>query len=122
MSGFSRIQMSRQTPWRAANPDAVIVARPSRWGNPFSAARCYDRRLWAVHSDLSDDAVGPRVFSKLHATELAVLRFAKYARLRLKKEPEWLVELRGHDLACWCKPGHPCHADVLLELANAARP
>jgi len=30
-----------------------------------------------------------------------------------------LPELRGKDLACWCKPGAPCHADVLLELANA---
>lgn len=28
------------------------------------------------------------------------------------------AELRGHDLACWCALGQPCHADVLLELAN----
>jgi hypothetical protein len=28
-------------------------------------------------------------------------------------------ELRGKNLACWCKPGEPCHADVLLELANS---
>ena len=27
--------------------------------------------------------------------------------------------LRGKNLACWCKPGQPCHADVLLELANS---
>lgn len=27
-------------------------------------------------------------------------------------------ELRGKNLACWCKPGEPCHADVLLEIAN----
>jgi hypothetical protein len=27
-------------------------------------------------------------------------------------------ELRGKDLACWCKEGSPCHADILLELAN----
>ena len=27
-------------------------------------------------------------------------------------------ELRGKDLACWCPLNHPCHADVLLELAN----
>lgn len=27
--------------------------------------------------------------------------------------------LRGKNLACWCKPGQPCHADVLLEIANA---
>lgn len=26
-------------------------------------------------------------------------------------------ELRGKDLLCWCYPA-PCHADVLLELAN----
>jgi hypothetical protein len=26
--------------------------------------------------------------------------------------------LRGHNVACWCKPGEPCHADVLLEHAN----
>ncbi|MGC7247308.1 DUF4326 domain-containing protein, partial [Mycobacteroides abscessus] len=28
-------------------------------------------------------------------------------------------ELRGHDLACWCPLDQPCHADVLLEIANA---
>ena len=27
-------------------------------------------------------------------------------------------ELKGRDLACWCAAGCPCHADVLLELAN----
>jgi len=31
----------------------------------------------------------------------------------------YLGELRGHDLACWCPLDQPCHADVLLELANA---
>lgn len=30
-----------------------------------------------------------------------------------------LQELHGHDLACWCRLDQPCHADVLLELANA---
>ena len=33
-----------------------------------------------------------------------------------------LPELRGKDLACWCKEGEPCHADVLLELANPPDP
>lgn len=27
-----RIQMRRDRPWRRDNPDAVIVARPSKWG------------------------------------------------------------------------------------------
>lgn len=30
-----------------------------------------------------------------------------------------LQTLRGKNLACFCKPDEPCHADVLLELANA---
>ncbi len=27
-------------------------------------------------------------------------------------------ELRGKNLACWCKPSEDCHADILLEIAN----
>ena len=30
-----------------------------------------------------------------------------------------IKELRGKNLACWCREGSPCHADVLLEIANA---
>jgi hypothetical protein len=30
----------------------------------------------------------------------------------------YLAPLRGKNLACWCKLDAPCHADVLLELAN----
>ena len=29
------------------------------------------------------------------------------------------AELRGRDLCCWCPLDQPCHADVLLEIANA---
>ena len=28
-------------------------------------------------------------------------------------------ELRGHDLACFCRLDEPCHADILLRIANA---
>jgi hypothetical protein len=28
-------------------------------------------------------------------------------------------QLGGKNLACWCPIDQPCHADVLLELANA---
>ncbi|ETX26587.1 DUF4326 domain-containing protein [Roseivivax isoporae] len=31
---------------------------------------------------------------------------------------EIIRELRGKDLACWCPLDQPCHADVLLEIAN----
>lgn len=33
--------------------------------------------------------------------------------------PEMIrTELAGRDLACWCPLDQPCHADVLLEIAN----
>lgn len=30
-------------------------------------------------------------------------------------------ELRGKNLACWCAVDLPCHADVLLDMANSKR-
>ncbi len=48
----------------------------------------------------------------------AVENFRLYAENVLTDHPEWLEPLRGKHLGCWCKPDSPCHADVLLELAN----
>lgn len=32
------------------------------------------------------------------------------------------IDLRGKNLACWCPLDQPCHADVLIELANPQSP
>jgi len=40
-------------------------------------------------------------------------------REHLLRRPELLAllpKLRGKMLACWCKPGDPCHTDVLIDL------
>ncbi|HZL06477.1 MAG TPA: hypothetical protein VFE45_13870, partial [Coriobacteriia bacterium] len=65
MTTPKRVQMSRQHPWRADNPDAVIVARPSRWGNPYRVIRHTEPGCegWAVEHDgkiLACWAGGPR--------------------------------------------------------------
>lgn len=49
----------------------------------------------------------------------AIENFRAYAAALAADGCDWLVPLRGKNLACWCRPGSPCHADVLLELANA---
>ena len=67
---------------------AVVVARPGRWGNPYK--------------------VGVHVATAAEAVRL----------YRILIEGHDLTPLRGHDLACWCPLNQPCHADVLLELAN----
>jgi hypothetical protein len=91
----------RLTDWRydkgGRKPeDAVSVDRSTKWGNPFK--------------------VGP---SRSQAVAVAEFRTALLAgRLRVTAD-EVRRELRGKHLACWCKLDTPCHADVLLEVANA---
>lgn len=114
-----RVQMHRQHPWRADNPDAVIVARPTRWGNPYEVA--HRAGGWAILC--LDGAQVGWCASSAHAHQMAVDSFradiilADAARSSLSLEAI-RSELAGRDLACWCKPSQTCHADVLLEIAN----
>jgi len=94
--------------------DAVVVARPSKWGNPFVVAPTkepgtqFSGAAWGyVAVPTVEDAVA--VFREMMAQD----DNARGAELRGA-----LHELRGKNLACWCKIGEPCHADVLLDLAN----
>lgn len=105
-----RIQMSRQRPWRAENPDAVIVARGHEWGNPYR-----------VGEGIMGSSYGLQPFSPLIISrELAVALFRAWLLERFGPDVHEQIarELGGRDLACWCPLDQPCHADVLLELAN----
>lgn len=119
-----RIQRKRTKGWRMPD-DAIYVGRPTRWGNPFRPVRC-DQRL---HSDPLMEINHPhwhvmdfthrfdlRWETKAEAIEWAIKSF----RLRVRNPDLYpgFDELRGHDLACWCPLDQPCHADVLLEIAN----
>jgi hypothetical protein len=100
------------------------VTRPGKWGNPFAIGEPVERGsdLWPY----AMSAFGPQVqravrgfgFIKLLRAEDAVEAhwrwFVEQPNLMLTAERE----LGGRDLACWCKPGAPCHADFLLALAN----
>ena len=100
-----RIQMTRaKGGWRKDNPDAVIVARPSKWGNPFpiEGTGPLDR--------FSPDAAGAVGHFTAMLSDPEMIEAAGY--------PVDLSELGGRDLACWCPLGQPCHADVLIEAAN----
>lgn len=90
-----RVQLSRRKGWRKP-PNTVNVARPSKWGNPY-------------HLDLfgGDRALVVRTFRAF----LAHPNGADLAAAARK-------QLRGKNLACWCPLDQPCHADVLLEVAN----
>jgi len=59
-----------------------------------------------LHDEWARDLVLQYYKIWLHNTDEGKLRLAR------------ISELRGKDLVCWCAP-KPCHADILLELANA---
>ncbi len=88
-----RVQRSRRRGWRIP-PDTICVSRPSRFGNPFPV----------------ED----------HGRESAVAMYRQW--IQQPTQAELLADarqtLRGQNLACWCRPGVSCHADVLLALVN----
>jgi hypothetical protein len=62
--------------------------------------------------------------SRATCLEYAVIAYKNYVRCKIREGVLDISELRGKNLACWCplvdKEGYkvPCHADILLELAN----
>ena len=85
-----RVHRRRTKGWRMP-PNTVSVTRPGRWGNQFTGPTAVQIYRWWI----TDCAAGKRL------------------QERAKKE------LRGKNLACFCGLDQPCHADVLLEIANA---
>jgi hypothetical protein len=85
-----RIQRKRTKGWRMPE-GAVYVGRPTVWGNPFKS-QAFNERILET--------------------------FEHYCVGHLKGVSDWLEPLRGKDLAYWCPLSSPCHADVLLRLAN----
>lgn len=135
-----RIQLRRTKGWRLP-AGAVVVSRPTIWGNPWRAGNpgnvCpplhpgLPQTRWPVGTLAAADAVQffrgwiegyalPAEGSPWRATmtregkRLVWDAFAARRAMILSRLPE----LRGRDLACWCPPGCPCHADVLMRLAN----
>ncbi len=88
-------------------PGAIYVGRPTRWGNPLYAG------FWKGYTKA--DAV--RDFERWIRRDLSVSSFDNAFGIPPTIQ-EIIDALAGHDLACWCKPGDACHADVLLAIAN----
>lgn len=104
-----RVQMTRQRPWRAEHPDAVIVARPTKWGNPYRVGDLNPHTGEPIAD--RDEAVA---YFRANIEFIAAIFPSEHQALvrRIRQG------LAGRDLACWCPLDQPCHADVLLEIAN----
>ena len=133
-----RIQLSRAKGWRMP-AGAVKVDRSTKWGNPITLDRPFDflhvLRFAGAKGDRSQkewrrDAcahafrfVMTAERREVPADEVAAMPpIDRETVLRVGLLPEIadvVASLRGKDLACWCPLSSPCHADVLLEIANA---
>lgn len=113
-----RITLSRTKGWKMP-PNTVKVDRSTIWGNPWRLEEFY-RPGYNTTADAQIEAVR-RFRAALAGFYLNGSHCPPRAHpaSRIGRILRHLPELRGKNLACWCKPGTPCHADVLLELANA---
>lgn len=110
-----RLQRKRTKGWRKP-ANAVIVDRTSRWGNPF---RPYSSvYIENHHLRMGNAREGSVTLVQVGSREHSIELFRLYAWTRAYQDPQWLAPLVGKDLLCYCDLDRPCHADVLLELAN----
>lgn len=91
-----RIELKRTKGWRMP-PNTVKVDRSTRWGNP---------------SRIGDEGIADAAHAVATFRAYTEGSDASFYRAHVRSH------LAGRNLACWCKLGEPCHADVLLELAN----
>lgn len=101
-----RIQRKRTKGWKMP-PDTVSVTRPGKWGNPYTTkiareSACHEDHLAAWCVGCFRDAVAGKLLFAFPVPSVDEIR----------------TNLAGKNLACFCPLDQPCHADVLLELAN----
>lgn len=95
-----RIQRKRTKGWKMPE-NTVYVGRPTRFGNPFFVGEKQVDAISQFFCSSNEEAV--RKY-KIHCVPHIM--------------PNELEKLCGKNLACFCALDQPCHADVLLELAN----
>jgi hypothetical protein len=113
-----RIQLRRTKGWR--KPDgAIVVARRTLWGNPFTIPSAVATGfISADWSDADKRAFVTDCFRDWLQYGPDSSWWFEAGRHQWQWIREHLPELRGHDLACWCPLDQPCHADVLLTEAT----
>lgn len=134
-----RVQRKRIAGWRMP-PNTTYVGRPTTYGNPFPPAdlgAALAKQTWYVigggglweairfpvireHSPAANAAfyADCRALSLRTTVDAYRLALRHFQRIDPDRFALWIAPLRGKNLACWCRLDQPCHADVLLEIAN----
>ena len=107
-----RIQRRRSRGWKMPE-NTVYVGRPGKWGNPWGNYDTFEMYARIFAEKISD-------FETVQKWNKDPSCFDDYQRQvrRVFNMVRDIRELRGKNLACWCKNNERCHADVLLRIAN----
>lgn len=103
-----RIQRKRTKGWRMPE-NTIYVGRPTKYGNPFTPEQYWNEGYSGSHEVAIKHCVD--------AYRFWLTGIEHWAHGELKPVPN-VAELKGKNLACFCRLDQPCHADVLLEIAN----
>ena len=111
-----RVQRRRTKGWRKP-PGAVSVVRPSRWGNPFVVQQIVQIIARGRQQPVAayDRSGAVRLYRRWLDGQIEVVGQQAPTRDAIRQA------LAGRDLMCYCPLGDPCHADVLLAIANEER-
>jgi len=116
-----RIQRKRTKGWRMP-PNTLYVGRGSKWGNPYKVVSKRGSPYKVIrYLDKFSVAILDIVSFHIFDTKKEAAEFScRLYRMDLTPEDRDRIraELRGLNLCCWCPLDQPCHADVLLEIAN----
>lgn len=113
-----RLQRRRTQGFKLVSPNGlpiICVDRTTKWGNPFTIGQPFVRPKM--------QAGGGQISGYIQNAEEAVHFYRRFLTLELQIAAG--IHLRGKNLACWCPLTNPdgsncpCHADILLEMANA---
>ena len=119
MTTPKRVQQRRTKGWRKPE-GAIAVGRGTRWGNAARIVEggCNGPGVFVVLTPEPGPASCIYAGDDRTAAHQAAV---DYFRALTKQIGHALIRehLAGRDLMCWCPLDQPCHADVLLEIANA---
>lgn len=99
-----RIQRKRTKGWRMPD-NTIYVGRPTKWGNPYKVGTAY------TQPDGEEIILNNQQVVNLFDQAIFIYSFPIGI-------DEIVSELKGKNLACFCPLDKPCHADILLKIAN----
>ena len=101
-----RIQRRRAKGWKMPE-NTICVDRGTKWGNPYIVGK-HGSREYCVE-----------LFANLFLGFIVISAGKETYENAINYPVKKINELKGKNLACWCPLDKPCHADILLKIANA---